>query len=339
MTARRTQADAEASEARFRHLMDTAPVLIWSSDAEKACVYLNKVWLDFTGRTMAQQQHHGWADGVHPDDYDRCLAVYIDHFDRRAPFRMEHRLLRRDGAWRWLLDTGVPRYDANGVFEGFIGSCLDITDIKEAEAQRQHDLEEKAALLRELHHRVKNNAQVFASLLTVQAGRTGDEAVRQALRTAASRAAVMTIAQEQMHEAGEAAEFDLGGYVNRLVTGLDVPEGDRVTILVDCPEPVLVPVTTAVPLGLVVNELLTNALRHAFPDGRAGRVSVVLWREPDGGLSVSVADDGVGLLVQPEPRGSAGTTIVKVLTRQLGAALAVAVGPGTRVTLTLPAQP
>ena len=99
------------------------------------------------------------------------MALFAEHFLRREPFRAEYRLRRKDAVWRWVLGTGVPRYDAAGLFEGFIGSCIDITEMKQAEARRQRDLEEKAALLQELHHRVKNNAQIFASLLSIQANR------------------------------------------------------------------------------------------------------------------------------------------------------------------------
>ncbi len=115
---------------------------------------------------MEQEYGNGWAEGVHPDDLDRRLETYISHFDRREPFRMEYRLHRWDGAWRWILDTGVPRRVPDGMFLGYIGSCIDITELKTAEQQRQRELVEKTALLQELHHRVKNNAQIFMSLLT-----------------------------------------------------------------------------------------------------------------------------------------------------------------------------
>ncbi|PSB19166.1 PAS domain S-box protein [Phormidesmis priestleyi ULC007] len=132
----RIQAEAELreSEARFRHLADTAPVLIWMSGTDKLCYYFNQPWLDFTGRTMEQEMGNSWAEGVHPDDFQLCLDTYVTAFDARQPFQMEYRLRRSDGAYRWLLDAGVPRFTSEGEFLGYIGSCIDIDDRKSAEA-------------------------------------------------------------------------------------------------------------------------------------------------------------------------------------------------------------
>ena len=123
----------DLGERRFRHLMDSAPVMIWASGPDKLCNYFNQPWLAFTGRTFEQELGNGWAEGVHPKDIDRCLEVYVSHFDRHEPFRMEYRLRRADGEYRWILDSGVPSYSEDGRFAGFIGSCIDITERKHAE--------------------------------------------------------------------------------------------------------------------------------------------------------------------------------------------------------------
>lgn len=126
------------SEQRFRAMADNAPVLIWLSGLDGQCFYFNKVWLDFTGRSLEQEMGDGWAEGVHPDDLQRCLDTYLSAFDRRQEFTMEYRLRRQDGEYRWILDNGVPRYDDQGTFYGYIGSCIDITERHEVEefAQR-----------------------------------------------------------------------------------------------------------------------------------------------------------------------------------------------------------
>jgi PAS domain S-box-containing protein len=129
------------SEARFRNMADTAPVMIWIADQSKGCTYFNKQWLNFTGRTLEQELGNGWTEAVHPDDYARCLQIYESSFDERKRFEMEYRVRRKDGEYRWVFDSGTPRLSADGMFLGYIGSCIDITDRKESEvALRQaHD--------------------------------------------------------------------------------------------------------------------------------------------------------------------------------------------------------
>src|SRR6266513_918354 len=121
------------SEARFRAVADAAPVLIWMSGPDKLCTFFNKGWLDFTGRKLEQELGNGWADGVHADDLDHCLDVYENSFNARQPFTMEYRLRRNDGEYRWLLDNGTPRFASDGAFLGYIGSCIGITERKQAE--------------------------------------------------------------------------------------------------------------------------------------------------------------------------------------------------------------
>jgi two-component system, LuxR family, sensor kinase FixL len=117
------------SESRFQIAANAAPVAIWMSGPEKLCVFFNKGWLDFTGRTMEQELGNGWSEGVYPDDLETCLKTYVTAFDAREPFVMQYRLRRYDGEYRWMTDQGVPRYDARGNFSGYIGSCVDVTEV------------------------------------------------------------------------------------------------------------------------------------------------------------------------------------------------------------------
>ena len=117
------------SESRFQIVADAAPVLIWMSGVDKLSTFFNKPWLDFTGRRIEQELGNGWAEGVHQDDFKKCLEVYTSAFDARQPFVMQYRLRRNDGEYRWISDQGVPRYDPQGRFAGYIGSCVDITEL------------------------------------------------------------------------------------------------------------------------------------------------------------------------------------------------------------------
>jgi PAS domain S-box-containing protein len=137
------------SEELVHYIADAAPVLIWLSDTTKKCIWLNKPWLKFTGRTMEQEYGDGWAESLHPQDFDRCIAIYFSSFEARKEFSIEYRLRRHDGEYRWMLVKGVPRFMSDGEFSGYIGSCIDITERKQveeilrqsqAEAERQRRL-------------------------------------------------------------------------------------------------------------------------------------------------------------------------------------------------------
>ncbi len=142
------ETELRESESRFRIVADAAPVLIWMSGVDKLCTFFNKPWLEFTGRSMEQELGNGWAEGVHSDDLQNCLDVYTAAFDARQPFVMQYRLRRNDGVFRWVSDQGVPQYDAQGRFAGYIGSCFDVTE-----------LVNKDAALRESEERMRMTAE------------------------------------------------------------------------------------------------------------------------------------------------------------------------------------
>ena len=127
-------ATARLTPEDYAQIVEQAPILIWRAGTDGLCHYFNQRWLAFTGRTMAQEFGNGWAEGVHPEDLQRCLDIYLSHFERRETFEMEYRLRRHDGAWRWIFDRGVPVYGPEGVFAGYIGSCIDVTERYEAQA-------------------------------------------------------------------------------------------------------------------------------------------------------------------------------------------------------------
>jgi PAS domain S-box-containing protein len=134
ITARKlAESKLRESEERFRLVANTAPVMIWMSGPDKLCNYFNQPWLDFTGRPLEAELGNGWAELAHPEDFQKYLATYNAAFDRHERFEIEYRLRRHDGEYRWLFDTGVPRFDSDGFFIGYIGSCIDVTDRKLAE--------------------------------------------------------------------------------------------------------------------------------------------------------------------------------------------------------------
>lgn len=156
---RKTETELRESEGRFRLVANTAPVMIWISGTDKLRTYSNQPWLEFTGRSLKKELGCGWTETVHPDDLGRCISIFTGAFKLRDSFQREYRLRRSDGEYRWILERGVPRFYLDGSFAGYIGSAIDVTEHKRAQAAlaevgqkliAAHE-EERMRLARELH--------------------------------------------------------------------------------------------------------------------------------------------------------------------------------------------
>ncbi len=168
--AKRSETQMHESEERFRLVANRAPVQIWMSGPDKLRNYFNQRWLDFTGRPLEAELGNGWAENLHREDLQRYMDTYRGAFDRHEPFQMQYRMRRHDGEFRWLLDSGVPRFNSDGSFAGYIGSCIDITDRKLVEEERAdigrklieaHE-EERTWIARELHDDINQRMALLA---------------------------------------------------------------------------------------------------------------------------------------------------------------------------------
>lgn len=330
-------------DVRFRLLADNAPVMLWMSGLDGLCDFFNSTWLEFTGRSLAQEQGNGWAEGVHADDFQDCMDRYLQSFVAREQFRMEYRLRRRDGQYRWILDHGVPRYSEAGVFEGFIGSCIDITEMREsAQALRARTealasaLREREVLLSEIHHRVKNNLQLLSSMLSLQA-RTASPETQHALAEGQRRIDSIALVHEQLYGSRNLSAVNLARYTEALIPELCRASGvgERVAVALELADVELGP-ERAIPCGLVLSELVTNAFKHAFPGERSGTLQVAIEKLPASKLRLTVKDDGIGLDREFPPRreGSLGLDLVAIFAKQLDAEIVVERAAGTSFSLT-----
>lgn len=338
------------SERRFRTMADHAPVLLWMAGTDGLCNFFNQRWLEFTGKTLEDEVGSGWASGVHAEDFQRCMCVYLDAFVARRAFAMEYRLRRRDGEYRWVYDQGAPRFETNGRFAGFIGSCTDVTEQRRARdalgrlnveledrvKERTAIAREREVLLREVHHRVKNDLQLISSVLSMQGRRLDDPASVEALAECQNRVQTIALIHEYMYQSENLARLPLSQNIRGLAANLlrAVGPSDRaIGLEVEVEEGLTLPVDRAIPCGLILNELMTNALKHAFPADRRGKVHVTLRREGQKHLLLGVADDGVGLPDGHDEaeNGSLGWRLVQAFAEQLGASLRVSREQGTSV--------
>jgi PAS domain S-box-containing protein len=324
------------------------------------CDFFNQGWLKFTGRTLEQEIGNGWAEGIHPEDFARSMQTYMEAFVARRPFAMDYRLRRHDGEYRWIFDQGAPRFDGNR-FVGFIGSCVDVTAQHEAHAalaqinqmleervrERTALANEREMLLREVHHRVKNDLQLVCSLLSIQERELGDALAAQALEDCGLRVQAIAQIHEQMYQSRDLAQLSFSEHLRTLTSHVQrVGGSSRVEFALDIGDGVTVGVDRAIPCAMIVHELVVNCFKHAFSDGRKGRVTVTCRREAGSLVSVIVEDNGVGMskrsragdasrgdVSRGDSRTGLGWTLIEALARQLDGTLLVQHGAGTRVEL------
>jgi PAS domain S-box-containing protein len=346
-----TERALRESEQRFRVITDASPILVWMSGTDKLCYYFNKGWLDFVGRTLEQESGNGWAENVHPEDFDHCLQIFVSNFDARRPFEMEYRMRHHTGQYRWILDRGVPRYAPDGTFEGYVGGCLDIHDQKEAaeKVRIADDItrlmkvqdEERRRIARELHDsagqtltvlglglaQLVERAQVIAPELARQ-GKEIEEVVQQLYREI--RTTSYLLHPPLLDECG------LASALNMYVEGL--AERSHIAITLDVAANVgRLPSDMELAIFRVVQECLTNIHRHSGSETALIRVA----REGES-VRTEVRDHGKGMsperLLDIQSHGSGvGIRGIRERIRQFHGEMKIeSNGSGTSVIVSIP---
>jgi len=330
---KRIEAALRDSEARFRMMADTAPVMVWMAGPDTQITFINKRWLEFTGRTVEEEIGDNWFTGIHHDDLDRCRTSYLEAFKSEQPFFLDYRLRRHDGEYRWIMDTGVPLFDEGGRFGGYIGTCMDLTERKDMEDQLRRMLKEKESLLREVHHRVKNNLQVISSLLNLQSASIKDPLVNQLFRECQVRITSIALLHETLHRSSDLSRIKMGDYVRTLTGHLFRSYGvdPNVIVLELNVDDVEFDIDTGLTCGLIIDELVSNCLKHAFVDDAGGKVHIDLLDHMDGTFTLCVSDDGIGIpkdgvLNNPD---SLGLELVSLLAEKLDGDTELRSGAGT----------
>ena len=296
------------SEQRFRHMADAAPMMIWVSGLDKLCTFVNKTWLSFTGRTMDEAQGNGWSKTIHPEDLERWFSVYTSAFDALQDFQMEYRLRRADGEFRWVLDTGSPLFAPSGALAGYIGSALDITEMKRSQedALSKQKLESLTSLTRGISHDFNN----MVSAILAQAERAqanlaerlpASEEVRR-IKAVALHASEI-VRQLMIYSGQEEAELeplDLSGLIEQISDLLKASVSKNCSLRFDL-ESGLPPVSgNAAQLTQLVMNLVINASQAIGEQG--GRIHVRTSFNQQDCVRLEVSDTGCGMTEQERAR-------------------------------------
>ena len=289
------------SEERFRLVANTAPVLIWMSGTDKLCNFFNQGWLSFTGRRMQDELGEGWVSSVHPEDVQHCLEIYSASFDARVDFEMEYRLRRFDGEYRWVVDYGVPRFESDGNFCGYIGSCVDITERKSSSESLRAltgrlihvQDEERARIARELHDDFSQRLALQCIDIEQLRQKLPEHEVEERARLTRmlKRTKTMSADIRSLSHELHSSRLDYIGLVPA-VSGLckEIGEKYKITVRFDeCDRPFDIPKDVALCLFRVAQEALGNVVKHS----QARNVRVELGFNLDG-VSLRIADDGNG---------------------------------------------
>lgn len=331
----RTEKALRESDGRLRLALEAAYAISFDWDIERNEVHRFVSFEPALGPTDGDRPatFEDVCEVVHPEDrelFTSSVRAALEREDGR--YQSEFRVLRPDGEVVWLSERGRVARDEEGRPVRLIGLSQDVTDRKSIEQQLRESLTEKEILLREIHHRVKNNLQVVASLVSLQASALDDPKLREALGEVRNRVLSMGLIHDALHRSGSFARLDFDRYCAGLLESLVRvygPMAERVKLELEL-EPVVLSVASAVPCGLILNELATNALRHAFPNGE-GELTVRLSLEPASKrVCLCVRDNGRGL-----PEGldwrrcqTLGLRLVQMLARQLEGTVETGPGPG-----------
>ena len=360
VTREHLQKDAR-NQRYIEDMAEALPLIMWTARPDGELDYYNRSWFAYTGMTLEETQGWGWTPILHPDDRQTCVERWTEAYRTGKPYDVEVRLKRAsDGSYRWHLGRALPVCDAGGSIVKWFGTCTDIDDqrrAQEALRETQQELEarvhvrtvelatsnkQKTSLLQEVHHRVKNNLQMISSLVSLQARQAQSAEAREDLLDIQGRVHSIALLHECLYQSPDLGSVDMHDYVSRLTTVIERSYAGptaRAHIGV-VSDPIRLPVDTAVPCGLIVNELVTNALKHAFDEAapKVGQEIQVEMRRQNSDIRLVVADNGVGFTdtLDPDREQTMGLTLVRDLGRQLRGRVEFASSKGTRCTVTFP---
>jgi PAS domain S-box-containing protein len=340
ITERRlAQTALEESETRYRMIGDLVPFGIWACDETGNFSYLSASFLSLLGITLEECRKDGWMHLLPREDYDRTIADWHQCIQTGSVWDYEYRIVDKKGKVFIVLGRGAPHTDSAGKLTSWIGIHLDITERKRYEERLEASLREKEVVIKEVHHRVKNNMQVISGFLELQSNYIDDPVAVEKLIECQRRVRTMALVHEKLYQSKSLGAINAAEYIKSLIADLmdSYSLSTAVDVKVDVDD-VNITLDMAIPCGLIINELVTNSLKHAYKGRTEGKLALTLHHQEDHMFSLVVQDDGVGLPPDFEARRTAtlGMQLVGVLVRQLGGEMQAENDQGSRFTIIFP---
>jgi PAS domain S-box-containing protein len=326
---KRAEARLRVSEERLHLALEAAKAGTWEWDLATGENFWSEELYGLYGLDPrgCEPSYEVWRKTVHPEDRERAEQTVREAANTGTELHAEWRVQTREGGERWVMSRGRPVRNGAGVPVRYVGTVIDITERKLTEMELEKSHREKVALLKEVHHRVKNNLQIVMSLLGLQASATANDQALEILKDTRNRVLSMALLHEVLYRSENLASISLETYIGNLcqkiiASYIGVARRVSVTHRVDA---VSLPMDQAVPCGIIINELVSNGVKHAFPEGRGGTVTVEVSVSADRKLLLTVSDDGVGLPpgIEVGKASTLGLQLVSDLARQLGGQVVV----------------
>jgi len=323
--------EVQASEKKYRRLFENSLEGVYQSTPEGRHLAANPAMVRMFGYDSTSEFMNTSIRDLYADPRDRDEIIRIMETEDKIRNR-EIRLRRKDGTTFHALLNTVAIRNADGRIHHFEGMIADITDLVRSKTDLQIALQEREILLKEIHHRVKNNMQLISSLLNLQARHLKDSQAIEAFKDSQRRIRSMSLIHEKLYQSKSLSRIDFGNYIRNLTNtliGSQVKHPGQILIRTNAEE-INFDLKTAIPLGLIINELVSNALKHAFPDDRRGEIVIELRRIAENFL-LSVRDDGIGFPkdIKIDQTEHLGLQLVNLLTQQLDGRLELIPSPGT----------
>jgi PAS domain S-box-containing protein len=285
------------NKERFKLMADASPAIIWMTDENNNLIYMNDKSIDFGCSLDKNLQHEVLLQQIHPDDKSKFDQTFSDALKKKEPFSLEIRIKNPDSEYKWIFNSAAPCFLNGGEFAGYVFLGIDITERKKIRKEIEKSLKEKELLLKEIHHRVKNNLQIILSILSLQKNYITDQPVKDVLNACRNRALSVALIHEQLYRSKDFLRIDFDYYIKVLVNNLlnTYRNSEKIDLNLDVDQ-INLDVGTSINLGLILNELLTNSLKYAFGGKETGKINISLkYNDEENKIVLKVSDNGLGL--------------------------------------------